>query len=340
MSGGAGDSTRARARRARPNARRRLPSPTWRYAPGPLPRGPQRAGRGPGPRAPAPRLRDHRRRQGRDDEPLRVAQRASVHRAGVQEGGPLLRLQLLPRRGLVPESLPARRPSGTRSPASTGAVPDRARRARPTSQHHWAPSGSPELPHARRLVATAQPGRSRLLAVPDVPREREEEPRVVRSTRSQPRRRACPRARPGSPTLVQQLADRLLVLSDARPLRRAGRALDALFPREQFHFLTLEQIAEDPQRAIDRVHGSLGCPARVRRPAPIARRAPMTRSRRGARAADRVFPSPQRAPVRAPRRRLRMGAGGQGAGYRPWHVAPAGPAGASAHDDGANCTKP
>jgi Sulfotransferase domain len=35
----------------------------------------------------------------------------------------------------------------------------------------------------------------------------------------------------------------------------------ALFPREQFHFLTLEEMATDPQRALDGVHEFLGLPA-------------------------------------------------------------------------------
>lgn len=35
----------------------------------------------------------------------------------------------------------------------------------------------------------------------------------------------------------------------------------ALFPRERFHFLTLEEMAEDPQRALDGVHGFLQLPS-------------------------------------------------------------------------------
>lgn len=36
----------------------------------------------------------------------------------------------------------------------------------------------------------------------------------------------------------------------------------ALFPREQFHFVTLEQLSADPQGALDRVHEFLGLPPR------------------------------------------------------------------------------
>ena len=34
-----------------------------------------------------------------------------------------------------------------------------------------------------------------------------------------------------------------------------------LFPREQFHFVTLEELSHDPQRALDSVHEFLGLPA-------------------------------------------------------------------------------
>ena len=60
---------------------------------------------------------------------------------------------------------------------------------------------------------------------------------------------------------LQQLADRLLVVSHARPVRGAARALVEVFPREQFQFVKIEDLESRPAG---------GARRRVRVPRPAA----------------------------------------------------------------------
>lgn len=135
----------------------------------------------------------------------------------------------------------------------------------PYISHQWAPSRlAATLPHAKLLVALRNPV-DRAYSQYQMSRREGEEPldSFLAATEAEAARLA--------PEVAHVQSDRrynswpigcwsyLLRSRYAEGLQRWF----ALFPRSQFHFITLEQLARDPQAALDAVHDFLEIPAHV-----------------------------------------------------------------------------
>jgi hypothetical protein len=128
--------------------------------------------------------------------------------------------------------------------------------------HHWAPSRLAEtLPDARLLVALRDPVERAYSQFQMSRREGEEELESFAAAVEIEDRRLDPeRARTkADPRYNSWPIGCWSYLMRSRYAEQLDRWFE-LFPREQFHFVTLEQLAADPQRTLDSVHEFLGLP--------------------------------------------------------------------------------
>jgi sulfotransferase family protein len=128
--------------------------------------------------------------------------------------------------------------------------------------HHWAPQRLAALQPTARLLVTLRNPIDRAYSQFQMSRREHEEPlqSFAEAVAAEERRLNGERAR--------MLTDRWYnswpigcwsYLMRSRYAEQLERWLER-FPREQFHFLTLEQLAADPQATLDRVHEFLGLP--------------------------------------------------------------------------------
>jgi hypothetical protein len=126
--------------------------------------------------------------------------------------------------------------------------------------HHWAPQRlATLLPQARLIVMLRNPVDRAYSQFQMSRREGEEElESFAEAVAIEDRRLDGERARAGaSPHYNSWPIGCWSYLMRSRYAEQLERWF-ALFPREQFHFLTLEQMAQDPQLALDGVHRFLG----------------------------------------------------------------------------------
>jgi hypothetical protein len=129
--------------------------------------------------------------------------------------------------------------------------------------HYWAPQRLAALLPGARLLVTLRDPVDRAYSQFQMSRREQEEPlrSFAEAVAAEEGRLAGERAR----TLSDRWYNSWPIgcwsyLMRSRYAEQLERWLE-FFPREQFHFLTLEQLATDPQATLDRVHEFLELPA-------------------------------------------------------------------------------